>query len=81
MCVFNLKRIIASAIFCCVASLLPAFAAGDGEEAAITERFTIRYRLNKAEIDMDYLDNQVQIAHIRNYLHNSPRIDSITIIS
>ena len=33
MCVFNLKRIIASAIFCCVASLLPAFAAGDGEEA------------------------------------------------
>ena len=80
MCALNLKRLLATAIFCCVVSLVPSFADG-GEEATITERFTIRYRVDKADIDMDCLDNQTQIAHIRNYLHNSPRIDSITIFS
>lgn len=47
----------------------------------VTEKFSIYYRLDKTEVDPTYLDNPSQIEHIVNYLHNSPRIDSITIFS
>lgn len=50
-------------------------------DSALVENFTIRYRLDHTDIDTLYLDNAAQIEHIRCYLKNSPRIDSITIHS
>jgi len=46
-----------------------------------TEQFHLHYICDSADIDTNYLDNRKQIAKIRYYLQNSPRIDSITIFS
>lgn len=46
---------------------------------SITEKFTIYYKCDSILINPTYLGNKENIAHIRNYLQNSPRIDSITI--
>lgn len=43
------------------------------------EEFTIHYKVDSIDINPTYLQNKENIAHIRNYLKNSPRIDSITI--
>lgn len=45
------------------------------------EQFHIYYICDSPDIDTSYLDNRQQIARIRYYLQNSPRIDSITIYS
>lgn len=58
----------------------------DGESSArskndssIIENFAIWYKHDSITVNPDYLGNRRQIEHIRNYLQNSPRIDSITI--
>lgn len=48
-------------------------------DSAVTETFSIYYMFDRIDIDTTYLDNRRQIGHIREYLYNSPRIDSITI--
>lgn len=75
----GLKALIA-AIFC----IFPLHAYADGRAASdtsITERFSLYYVFDSVDISEDYLDNKAQIARIRHYLRNSPRIDSITIYS
>lgn len=49
------------------------------KDTSITEQFAIYYRFDKSEFDQTYLTNSETAAHIKNYLINSPRIDSITI--
>lgn len=49
------------------------------KDTSITEKFAIYYRFDKSEFDQTYLTNSETAAHIKNYLINSPRIDSITI--
>lgn len=51
------------------------------EESVITEKFAIYYRFDDIDFDQTYLTNRESAEHIRNYLINSPRIDSITIYS
>lgn len=46
-----------------------------------TRTFSIYYRLNKIAIDEHYLDNEDNLAYIKNSLATSPRIDSITVYS
>ncbi len=43
------------------------------------EEFIIHYRFDKINVDSTYLDNKKSLAHIRYFLRNSPRVDSITI--
>ena len=49
------------------------------KDTSITEKFAIYYRFDESEFDQTYLTNNETAAHIKNYLINSPRIDSITI--
>ena len=49
------------------------------KDTTITEKFAIYYRFDSSEFDQSYLTNSETAAHIKNYLINSPRIDSITI--
>ena len=49
------------------------------KDTSITEKFAIYYRFDESEFDQTYLTNSETAAHIKNYLINSPRIDSITI--
>ena len=49
------------------------------KDTSITEKFSIYYRFDESEFDQTYLTNSETAAHIKNYLINSPRIDSITI--
>ena len=51
------------------------------EESVITEKFAIYYRFDDTDFDQTYLTNRESAEHIRNYLIDSPRIDSITIYS
>ena len=51
------------------------------EESVITEKFAIYYRFDDIDFDQTYLTNRESAEHIRNYLINSPRIDSITIFA
>ncbi len=51
--------------------------AGCGESSV--NRFVFYYRLDRTDVDEDYLDNAENLAKIRHYLQSSPRIDSITI--
>ena len=46
---------------------------------SITETFSIYYKVDSIDINPTYLENRKNIAHILDYLENSPRIDSITI--
>lgn len=59
-----------------------AFGRGQDREAkdsSVTENFAIYYRFDDTRFDQTYLSNSETAAHIKNYLVNSPRIDSITI--
>lgn len=49
------------------------------KDTVITEKFFIYYKVDSIDINPTYLQNKRNIAHIKNYLQNSPRIDSITI--
>ena len=53
----------------------------ESEDSVITEKFAIYYRFDNTDFDESYLTNRESAEHIRNYLNNSPRIDSITIYS
>ena len=46
---------------------------------SVEHRFKLYYLHDGIDIDENYLDNKNQIAHIRRYLANSPRIDSIVV--
>lgn len=46
---------------------------------SVSESFALYYWRDRIDIDEEYLDNRVQIDHIKDYLARSPRIDSITI--
>ena len=65
--------------------LSPLTVFADGADASahkdtvISESFYIYYKVDSTDINPTYLQNKENIAHIRNYLKNSPRIDSITI--
>ena len=48
-------------------------------DKVITEKFAIFYRFDRIDVDSTYRSNHETIKHIREYLLNSPRIDSITI--
>ena len=50
-------------------------------DTSVTEKFALYYICDSIDINENYLDNKAQIARIRHYLKNSPRIDSITIYS
>ena len=50
-------------------------------DSSVVMRFRIFYPVNRTEIFEDYMDNAVQLHHIREYLKKSPKIDSITIYS
>lgn len=52
---------------------------GSALDTAVTENFAIYYRFDDTSFDQTYLSNSETAAHIKNYLVNSPRIDSITI--
>lgn len=45
------------------------------------ESYSIFYRFDKTDIDIDYLSNRETVARIRYYLDNAVRIDSITVYS
>ena len=51
------------------------------KDSSITESFSIYYRCDSVDVDIDYLDNRDQIPRILHYIKSSPRIDSITIYS
>lgn len=46
---------------------------------SVEHRFKLFYSRNRIDIDEFYLDNPNQIAHVRRYLADSPRIDSIVV--
>lgn len=48
-------------------------------DTSITEQFAIYYRFDATGFDQTYLSNSETAAHIKNYLLNSARIDSVTI--
>lgn len=50
---------------------------GDAREKR--EEFVIHYRFDKIDVDSTYLENKKSLAHIRYFLRNSHRVDSITI--
>ena len=50
-------------------------------DSSVVMRFRIYYPVNQTAIYEDYMDNAVQLHHIREYLKKSPQIDSITIYS
>lgn len=67
-------------------SLSPAMADNETDggvdephDSTVTENFAIYYRFDDTAFDPTYLTNGQTAAHIRNYLQNSPRIDSIKI--
>lgn len=51
------------------------------KDTVVTENFAIYYRFDDTKFDQTYLSNSETAAKIKNYLINSPRIDSITIYS
>lgn len=50
-------------------------------DSSVVEKFALYYKCDSIDINENYLSNKSQIEHIRHYLRNSPRIDSITIYS
>lgn len=48
-------------------------------DSSLTEHFAIYYRFDRTDFDESYLTNGETAAHIRKYLQNSPRIDSIIV--
>ena len=48
-------------------------------DSSVIEHFSIYYKCDSIEVNPTYLDTPSQIARIRNYISNSPRIDSIVI--
>ena len=50
-------------------------------DSSVVMRFRIFYPVNQTAIYEDYMDNAVQLHHIREYLKKSPKIDSITVYS
>ena len=50
-------------------------------DSSVVMRFRIFYPVNQTAIYEDYMDNAVQLHHIREYLKRSPKIDSITVYS
>lgn len=50
-------------------------------DSSVVMRFRIFYPVNQTAIYEDYMDNAVQLHHIREYLRKSPKIDSITVYS
>ncbi len=48
-------------------------------DSSVIEHFSIYYKCDSIEVNPTYLDNPSQITRIRNYISNSPRIDSIVI--
>lgn len=78
-----MRRLILSFM---VLLLSPLAVFADGEfssrecmDTVISESFYIYYKVDSIDINPTYLQNKENLAHIRNYLKNSPRIDSITI--
>lgn len=55
------------------------FSSRERMDTVISESFYIYYKVDSIDINPTYLQNKENLAHIRNYLKNSPRIDSITI--
>lgn len=51
------------------------------KDSSVVESFSIYYECDSTELNPDYLGNRAQISRILSYIHNSPRIDSITIYS
>lgn len=51
------------------------------KDSSVVESFSIYYECDSTELNPDYLGNKAQISRILSYIHNSPRIDSITIYS
>lgn len=52
---------------------------GNSPDTSVIEKFAIYYRFDATDFDQTYLSNSETAAHIKNYLLNSARIDSITI--
>ena len=48
-------------------------------DSTLTQKFSIHYKVDSTNINPNYIKNRRQIENILYYLHNSPRIDSITI--
>lgn len=44
------------------------------KDTVITEKFFIYYKVDSIDINSTYLQNKRNIAHIKNYLQNSPRM-------
>lgn len=55
------------------------FSSRERKDTVVSESFYIYYKVDSIDINPTYLQNKENLAHIRNYLKNSPRIDSITI--
>ena len=73
-----MKRLLIVLLF--VFSFATLRAAGDSSTVnSVEHKFKLYYWHDRIDIDENYLDNQNQIAHIRRYLANSPRIDSIVV--
>lgn len=82
MCVcVNMKRFVLLVCLCLVASVASASEVyrRTPSDTAVTENFAIYYRFDNTRFDQTYLSNSETAARIKNYLINSPRIDSITI--
>ena len=73
-----MKRLLIVLLF--VFSFATLRAAGDSSAVnSVEHKFKLYYWHDRIDIDETYLDNQNQIAHIKRYLANSPRIDSIVV--
>lgn len=72
------KRLLILLMLFCVFATLRA--ANDSScVQSVEHKFKLFYLHDGIDIDENYLDNKNQIAHIRRYLANSPRIDSIVV--
>ena len=71
----NLLKICLT-VFMCLGAI-----GSKAQDSSVQETFALYYRFDRIDVDSLYLDNQAQIAHIKHYLANSPRIDSITVYS
>lgn len=82
----EMKRLLTLGIVvCCALTNMVSEAAGivrsEKKDSSITESFSIYYRCDSVDVDINYLDNREQIPRILHYIKSSPRIDSITIYS
>ena len=72
-----------------LAQILPSKAGGQHDsygslhekDSATVQNFIIRYKVDSVDVSLDYHDNRKQIYQIIHYLENSPRIDSIIILT